>query len=233
MLSGRSNLALVVVVALALGLAAAAVAQQQDNAPRVSLELRGVTVSNALQALFKMNRGSNFVVESGSDAMIQHVKLSDIPFAVAMKRIVGAAGLTYRMVDGIYVVSQRQAPAVAVIDPSVPPIQVNSPPQAAVALEPKTVTEKIPLLYTDVYDMASTLSGQAGTRANGFQSSTGGGMASGGYGSSSYGSSGYGTGGYSGGAGYGNNSGGGGGYSGYRGPQNYGGSGYTPGYGRY
>lgn len=156
----------IALTALVLLIQVAAFSQTKTDGPRVTIEIRNASIPEAMRILFKSNPKANFVIESGQDAMVPRVKLVDTAFDTAFKVIVRSAGLTYRMVDGVYAVSLKQQPVVigAPPMPTQPVAAVDS--NAPVVRESKIITEKIPLIYADVYDMAGILNGQAGLRAS-------------------------------------------------------------------
>lgn len=73
----------------------------------VNLDLKDVDVSDALKALFNGSGKSYSFDTSVSPVKISAV-LKDIPFDPALKVIVKAAGLVYRVENGVYIISSIQ-----------------------------------------------------------------------------------------------------------------------------
>lgn len=152
-------------IALLAGSVPAILAEDAKSSgePKVSLELRNAPVTEALRMLFKTNPGANYVIESGGDQIVRSIKLTKVSFNAALKTILNSAGLTYRMVDDVYTIGPKQQAVISAPEQIiVPHITTETLPAPS---QQKTVTEKIPVLYSDVYDMTSFLYGQPGSRA--------------------------------------------------------------------
>ena len=189
---------------------APALAQGTDDEP-ITLELKGVAVDTALEALFR-GRGHSFSLASDAQGIIPTLSFKDVPFKDALKNLLKSAGLVMRMDKGIYMISKK--PVVSLSD-----ITGTADTGTEVIVDTTTTSEsrieKVALSNTGAYEILAIMSGSG--RGGGYGGNMGGsqyGGNRGGYGGNQYGGNSGGYGGNMGGNQYGGNRGGYGGYGG-------------------
>jgi len=217
----RSYLAFAAVVALTAAWTAPAPAQSIEPPPTVTLQLTDAPLHQALTLLFK-DSGRQFQLERGATGSVNAV-LNDVPWEVALRMVLEAQGLSYRIQDNVYIVGPKPATPVDA-PPREPPAYeresgVEGKPRVSVPGSEAKKVEVIKIQHNDPAMLAAIFGGES----VGFL-----------YGGAGLGT--YGIGGYGYGAGYGGYGQGYGGYGGY-GQQRYGGyggyGGYGQGYGGY
>jgi len=177
-------------------------AQGADQGKTLNLDFRNTDIRVALKTLFG-DMGYNYAIDPTVPTTPITLTLKDVSFETALRVILRQANLTYAKEAGdVYIVK----PKTQEVTPSPGPETTTTEPEEK---ETKTVIEKIPIVFADVYDIVSIFGGTiATTRANSMGGGFGGGYGSSGYGG--YGSSGYG--------GYGSSS-----YGGFGGSSSFGG----------
>lgn len=208
----------ILVVALFIGSLACAVAfaAVDDNSP-VTLDLKDVEVKSAIDALFRGRPGKNFTISQDVSGIIPSLSISNVQFDAALKSLLKASNLVYRIENGVYMISKKpdSNPYASITDPT-----GVVAPGADATIDTTTTVEstidKVPLNNMGASEMLSIMSGNSNQYGGG-----------GGYGMmGGMGGMGGGMGGYGGGmGGYGGGMGGYGG-GGYGGRSSYGGGGY-------
>jgi len=82
-----------------------ALAVPEDTKP-VTLDLADVDVQAAIQSLFR-GTGHNYSLSADVNGIIPSLSFKDVPFNVALKNLLKAANLVYRIQDGIYQISKK------------------------------------------------------------------------------------------------------------------------------
>jgi len=172
----------------------------------ISVDLKGVDISEALRFLFRAT-GYSFSLDPRVKGRVT-VSLNNVSFSAALRAVLDQVGATYRKEDNLYTI----IPAAA-LGPGA------TTAEGIPAVEAPRRLRVIELRFADAWEIAYIFGGTASGATGGFGSFTGG------YGG--YGRGGYGTRGGYGGRGGGYGGGRGGGYGGGRG------GGYGGGYGGY
>lgn len=85
---------------------------------RVTIELKDAPIAEAFDQLFRA-AGENFIVEPSVPTERRlTMRLVDIPFEKALNFLCDLAGLKWEKKDGVYVVSQKAPPHLALIPPA-------------------------------------------------------------------------------------------------------------------
>ncbi len=146
-------------------------AAQDINAKRVTLYFDNADVRYALKLLFQ-SAGANFTLDQAVHGTVM-ISLTDVPFRTALENVLRSTAsqtpLTYRVEDGVYIVTVKQAPVV-----------VEDGGGTVEQIQPKQRVVKIPLNWVDGNALALALGGTgmrlgvAGVQVMGFPNLSGG-----------------------------------------------------------
>lgn len=224
----RKYFALIVAVtACTASVVVGSLAADNGKTTNIELTLQDGDVRAAIQAFFQA-AGVNYAIDPEVQGVVPSLSFKGVPFEVALRSLVKAAGLVYRVSDGIYIISKKPEVSTTTTSLSTAPSTTTETTVVDTTTAEETIIEKVPLSNTGASEILAMMSGNTSSSSYGY-GSYGGYGGFGGYGGySSYGGYG-GFGGYGGYGGFGGYGGGFGSYGGYGGYGSYGGYG---GYGR-
>lgn len=143
-------------------------------ADTVTLELKDVDVTTAIESLFK-GSGKNFIIEPGVFGRIPTLSIKDVEFEQALKLITRTAGLTFRIDTGTYMVGLKPVSTGQTGIRNMgdgPGINMGSMPganqlgaQPVTAVKPATL-EKFTLTYTGPQDILYFIGGGNSNNGN-------------------------------------------------------------------
>ena len=215
---------IVAVAACTTNAAVGALAADEGKTANIELTLQDGDVRAAIQAFFQA-AGVNYAIDPEVQGVVPSLSFKGVPFEVALRSLVKAAGLVYRVSDGIYIISKKPdvSTTTASLSTTLPTTTDTTVVDTTTAEE--TIIEKVPLSNTGASEILAMMNGNTSGSSYGYGSYGGYGGGFGGYGGGfgSYGGYGGGFGGYGGGFGsYGGYGGGFGSYGGYGGYGSYG-----------
>ncbi len=120
----------VVALALIVVFAGSVIAYGATNATvsgLVNIDISNVPVKQAIDTLFE-GRGLKYYIQPGVTGKIVELKLKGITFDEALKALGDAAGFSFRVEDGAYIIGPGAAQATTASQPA--PAQYTSPPPA-------------------------------------------------------------------------------------------------------
>jgi len=202
---------IVAIAACTASAVAGALAADEGKTANIELTLQDGDVRAAIQAFFQA-AGVNYAIDPEVQGVVPSLSFKGVPFEVALRSLVKAAGLVYRVSDGIYIISKKPdvSTTTASLSTTLPTTTDTTVVDTTTAEE--TTIEKVPLSNTGASAILAMMNGNTSGSS---------------YGYGSYGGYGGGFGGYGGGFGsYG-------GYGGYGGYGSYGGYGGYGSYGSY
>lgn len=140
-------------------------------ADTVTLELKDVDVTTAIESLFK-GSGKNYVIEQGVYGRIPTLSIKDVEFDQALRLITRSNGLTFRIDQGTYMISPK--PAVTNMGTGMmgsmtpgamtPGAGMMNPQTAATTTTTKpSVLEKFQLMYSSASDIEDIIYGDSGS----------------------------------------------------------------------
>lgn len=132
----RIALSLLACVVLLAGVAGAVVAQY--TGPNVNIEAKDVPLSQVIDSLFK-DTGLSYTLDPGITHLRVTAVLKNVPFEVALKQVVQAAGAVYRVEGGTYTISPKSP--------------MGGYPHSSPDMPADAVTEKIPLNFVEPGDV--------------------------------------------------------------------------------
>ncbi|MDO8682536.1 MAG: secretin and TonB N-terminal domain-containing protein [Armatimonadota bacterium] len=118
---------------------------------RITLDFKSAPIDSVIAKLFE-GTGLNYALAPGATGTVT-VTLRDVPFEQALQTALRSANLTYRLDDGVYVVGPQNAP---VTKPSPTYISPSLTPTVEVPSAEMRI-EKIPLNFSDAFDIAEML----------------------------------------------------------------------------
>lgn len=127
----------VVGVLVVVGIVAMAISAYAEAAPgasgQVNLDVKDISVRDAIGVLFK-NTGLKYSIAPDVTGNVVELKLKGISFVEALDALTRAAGLTYKLEDGVYVISSK-TPAKTGSGPAETQTPGKTQPEAAPAVE--------------------------------------------------------------------------------------------------
>jgi len=137
-------------------------------ADTVTLELKDVDVTTAIESLFK-GSGKNYVIEQGVYGRIPTLSIKDVEFDQALRLITRSNGLTFRIDQGTYMISPK--PAVTNMGTGMmgsmtpgamtPGAGMMNQQTAATTTTKPSVLEKFQLMYSSAYDIEEIIYGSS------------------------------------------------------------------------
>jgi len=143
-----------VLIVMFVGSVAARGATNAAVSGLVNIELKDVPVKQAIETLFE-GRGLNYYIQPGVTGRIVELKLRGVTFDEALKALGDAAGFSFRIEDGAYIIgpgaAQAKSPPQQAVQPqpagpprSVTVVGAQSTPQSAPPSQPIIVNNVIP-----------------------------------------------------------------------------------------
>jgi len=141
----------------------------------VTINFLDVPIQSAVRILFEGVSGVSYNFEPGVTGNV-NMKLVDVPFTQALEKVLQSANMTMTNENGIYTIAPKKE-QVTEVAPA-PDIKIEEP-----ELQPKMILEKVPIGYSNVYDILAILGGgSSGGGMSGGMGSRMGGMSGGSYG---------------------------------------------------
>lgn len=180
-----------------------------DDTP-ITMNLKDVDVTKALEALFQL-AGRPYVIDPNVSGVMPSVSFNNVTFDTALKSLLRSAGLVMRQ-DG-EVISVSKKPEVQASSAVSSMANVTTDVAVDTTVTTETTIEKIPLNYAGASEILKMMNGdwESNTNNNSFG---GGGFGGGGFGGGGFGGGGFGGGSSFGGSSFGGGSFGGGGFGG-------------------
>ncbi len=169
-------------------LAAAPLAAQEEGTlegKTVSLDLRDVTIRDAVHQL-ALQAGIDYIFADEPKGTVT-LTLPDTPAESALRSVLAAGDMTWRLEDGVYVIENKPAPETEWVPgpkptyqtPPAPPTYAPGPtaaPGPATGAGDELIIRKIPVKHADPAEIAMIFGGSVIPSAQGMLMRAGGGM---------------------------------------------------------